>query len=409
MLKKKIPFIVVCSLFVALFLFSNCNNNSKPDKISTPWGEVETDTVQNQLIFSTEELMDNGEMIVVTISGPDTYYDYHGMKLGTQYLLCEKFAQLLGINLRVDVCRDTTEMVRKLQNGEADMIMYILPRSFLRKNKLRECGVTTDTLRTAWSVSEANKDLANALNKWFNPVLLTQVLKEEQWLFSSNSTKRHVYAPYIDRKNGVISNYDDIFRRHSRLIRWDWRLLAAQCYQESCFDPKACSWAGAKGLMQLMPSTANHLELQENEVYDPEKNIEAATRYLAELSHIFNDIHSIQERQKFVLAAYNGGFFHIKDAQALAKSNGKNHKCWSVVAEYVLKLQHAQYYMAPIVKYGYMRGSETVDYVERIRQRYAQYCGIKYKPHIYSDSTSSSVEDFGIKPQKSRHRNRFAY
>lgn len=135
MLKKKIPFIVACSLFVALFFLSNCNNNSKPDKISTPWGKVETDTVQ-KLIFSTEELMDNGEMIVVTISGPDTYYDYHGMKLGTQYLLCEKFAQLLGINLRVDLCRDTTEMVRKLQNGEADIIMYILPRSFCERINL---------------------------------------------------------------------------------------------------------------------------------------------------------------------------------------------------------------------------------------------------------------------------------
>ncbi|MBQ4025842.1 MAG: transglycosylase SLT domain-containing protein, partial [Treponema sp.] len=34
----------------------------------------------------------------------------------------------------------------------------------------------------------------------------------------------------------------------AKAIHWDWRLMAAQCYQESTFDPQAKSWAGACGL-----------------------------------------------------------------------------------------------------------------------------------------------------------------
>ncbi len=408
MLQKFASPSLLCFYIITFFSLFGCKNAQDNGKIVAPWGEIEQqDTTKTDSIFSTEELIANGEIIAVTISGPDTYYDYHGKKLGTQYMLCEKFAQELGINLRVDVCRDTTEMVRKLHNGEADLIMYVLPNSYLKKNKLAACGVTTDTLKTAWSVAEANTDLSKSLNEWFKPEMLAQVIKEEQWMYSANSTKRHVYSPFLNKAGGVISNYDNLFRKYSPLARWDWRMLAAQCYQESCFDPKARSWAGAIGLMQIMPSTAQHLGLQGSDIYNPEKNIEAAVRYLAELSNLFRGVPSASERRYFVLAAYNGGHHHIKDAQALAKAYGKDHLKWNNVAEYVLKLQQPQYYNHPVVKYGYMRGSETVDYVERIRQRYAQYRGTRYTPQTTSISNSSESDDWEIKPKKARHRNRF--
>ena len=60
----------------------------------------------------------------------------------------------------------------------------------------------------------------------------------------------------------------------------DWVMMAAQCYQESCFDPKAHSWAGACGLMQIMPATADHLALPRGQMYEPETNIAAAARYM---------------------------------------------------------------------------------------------------------------------------------
>ena len=48
-----------------------------------------------------------------------------------------------------------------------------------------------------------------------------------------------------------------------------------------------------------------------------------------------------------------------------------------MVSEYVLKFSQPKYYRDPIVKYGYMRGTETVDYVYRIRQRWKQYSGVR--------------------------------
>jgi membrane-bound lytic murein transglycosylase F len=168
---------------------------------------------------------------------------------------------------------------------------------------------------------------------------------------------------------------------YSRDIRWDWRLMAAQCYQESTFDPKAVSFAGAKGLMQIMPGTADHLGVPRSQLYDPETNIAAAAKLIKELNGAFSDIRDGYERINFILASYNGGSHHIRDAMALARRDGKDAHRWADVSAYVLKLAQPKFYNDPLVKYGYMRGSETVDYVAKIRQRHAGYQGIK-SPHM---------------------------
>lgn len=145
--------------------------------------------------------------------------------------------------------------------------------------------------------------------------------------------------------------------------------------------------------MQIMPSTADHLGLPRSEMTNPEKSVEAAVRLLAELSGHFRDIPSAEERRCFVLASYNGGANHIRDAMALTSKYGGNPRRWSHVAPYVLKLQQSQYYNDPVVRYGYMRGSETVDYVDRIRQRYAQYRGTQYTgPSVTGDGAA----DYGV-------------
>jgi membrane-bound lytic murein transglycosylase F len=193
--------------------------------------------------------------------------------------------------------------------------------------------------------------------------------REENFLLSTRSITRHVYSPMLNRSGGVISHYDNHFQRYAPLARWDWRLLAAQCYQESTFDPEAGSWAGARGLMQIMPSTAAHLGLSMDEIHDPEKNIAAAAKYIQELNGHFQDVPG-SERVKYVLASYNGGYFHIRDAMALARKHGRNAYSWNDVSEFVLKLSDPAYYRDPVVRYGYMRGSETADYVGRIMDRW---------------------------------------
>ena len=116
------------------------------------------------------------------------------------------------------------------------------------------------------------------------------------------------------------------------------------------------------------------------------------------LERAFADIPSRRERQDFVLAAYNGGSHHIRDAMELTRLHGGNAQRWADVAVYVLKLSEPAYYQHPSVRYGYMRGSETVGYVRSIRQRYQQYQGVKAKVLLNSS------------PQKSRnkkHRSKF--
>lgn len=62
--------------------------------------------------------------------------------------------------------------------------------------------------------------------------------------------------PFLSFGKGQISVYDHLFKKYAGDIGWDWRLIASQAYNESHFDTTAVSWAGARGLMQLMPRTA---------------------------------------------------------------------------------------------------------------------------------------------------------
>ena len=358
-------------IFILLLFFVSCTETKK--QAMTPWGtSIGEDSIPASSSFGMSDIQNNGELIMLTLSGPESYYDYHGHGMGLQYLLCEKFAEKIGVSLRVEVCKDTTEMVERLKRGEADVIAYQIPKSF---RGIRYAGVSDASHKSQWAVQADNQELADSLDQWFKPGMVAKMKKEENFLLSTRSITRHVYSPMLDRSGGVISHYDHLFRRYAPLARWDWRLLAAQCYQESTFDPKARSWAGACGLMQIMPSTADHLGLPMSAIHDAESNVAAAAKYMAELQGHFSDIGDPTQRVLFALAAYNGGFHHIRDAMNLTRKHGGNPYNWGHVREYVLRLAQPAYYRDPVVKYGFMRGTETADYVDRIRARWSEYCG----------------------------------
>ena len=372
---------LLSTLIFILILLCSCGQK-KQETVVTPWGEI-ADTIPTDDSFDLDEIQRNGELIALTLTGPETYYDYRGKHLGAQYLLAQKFADKLGVSLRMEVCRDSVEMLQRLEDGEADLICYPMTKKGL-----------------GWIVGDDKEDLEEELKAWYKPGMLAEVKKEEEFLLSNRAVRRRVFAPMLNRAGGVISHYDGFFQRYASTIRWDWRLLAAQCYQESTFDPKARSWAGACGLMQIMPGTADHLGLSRANIYDPEQNIAAAVRYLAELERNFSDIREHSERTKFVLAAYNGGHFHIRDAMALARKNGRNANSWREVESFVLGLSQPQYYNDPVVKNGYMRGSETVDYVRKIHERWNGYRGVKTVRAISGPQ--------GI-PQKAKHERKKKY
>lgn len=368
----KLLFCVICAFVMS------CAGRQEP--VVTPWGEVISDSVPDDGCFDLDDVVANGEMIALTLNGPESYYLYHGKPLGVQYMMCQKFADHINVMLRMEVCRDTLEMLRRLISGDADMIACRLPRKGLAisADSLKMLEFTNVGDSTGyWVMRKENDEMVREVNKWYKPTMPAEVKKEETYLLGAGSVKRRVFSPMLDRKGGIISRYDHLFMKHSRAIRWDWKLMAAQCYQESTFDPNAKSWAGACGLMQIMPGTADMLGLSRSKMFDPESNIEAAARFLGQLDRKFSDIGDRQERISFILAGYNGGPHHVRDAMALARRDGHNASRWREVAPYILKLADPKYYRDPIVKNGYMRGSETVDYVDKIRSRWASYRGVR--------------------------------
>lgn len=358
----------------------------KPATETTPWGttinygtgEEGDSIVGDSGPYSLRDIQQTGEMIMLTLSGPDTYYEYHGKGLGVHYLLCEKLAASLGVTLRVDVCRDTLDMLNRLRNGEGDVIAFPVGKE--RQEGFIACSIDDAGQAKepkkgsgAWLVARGNTELAKAIKAWYKPEMFAETKRQQNYLLTTGSVTRHVYPFMLSAKEGTISQYDALFKKHAPTAGVDWSLLAAQCYQESCFDTKAHSWAGACGLMQILPTTADHLSLPREKLYEPEPNIAAATRYMRELQALFNDVGNPQERLMFALAAYNGGYHHVRDAMALTKKHGGVWQRWSDVRHYILALSMPEYYRAPVVKSGYMRGSETADYVDKIMARWSQY------------------------------------
>lgn len=182
---------------------------------------------------------------------------------------------------------------------------------------------------------------------------------------------RHHTGPR-PRRTKRVSLFDDLFRHHARRIRWRWPLLASVAWQESRFDPTALSVAGARGMMQIMPATGGDLGLRDP--HDPAQSVAAGATYLRQLERRWQlRVPDAVERVKFVLASYNAGMGHVEDAVALAQASGLAGDRWSEVAPWMLALSEQEWNTHPDVVYGYCRGSEPVDYVRSIVNRWAAY------------------------------------
>ena len=185
--------------------------------------------------------------------------------------------------------------------------------------------------------------------------------------------RERIETGYLTAETGALSDYDALLKEYAPTVGWDWRLLASQMYQESRFEPQARSWAGAQGLLQIMPATARELGVVD--AYDPRDNIAGAVEYLEWLDENYwrETIPDPAQRTRFILASYNVGAGHVMDAQRLTEANGGDKTVWKDVAYWLLRKSKAEVYNRPEVRHGYCRGLEPVQYVERILDRYAHY------------------------------------
>ncbi|NBC27824.1 MAG: transglycosylase SLT domain-containing protein [Bacteroidetes bacterium] len=166
---------------------------------------------------------------------------------------------------------------------------------------------------------------------------------------------------------GVISPYDDVIRAVSDSMGVDWLLITAMMAQESEFNPKSKSWAGAVGLMQVIP---RFVDVEYEELYDPATNIRAGVKIFKEHMEHYSYMDSTNQIS-FSLAAYNSGMGHIADARRLVIDQNKNPNEWENVADALLKLMQRRYYQN--ARHGFARGIETVQYVNEILNRYRTY------------------------------------
>jgi membrane-bound lytic murein transglycosylase F len=229
--------------------------------------------------------------------------------------------------------------------------------------------------KISFALRKNSRKLLTSYNLWFNNFKKT---KKYKYLLKKYFNDRSFYASmyksdYYFPETGKISPFDDIIKENAQLIGWDWELLASLIYQESHFNPKAKSWAGAFGLMQLMPNTAKRFGV--DSISSPAQQIAAGVKFLKYLDKQWaKTVKDSVQRQKFVLASYNVGLGHIIDARNLAQKYGANSTVWDNNVEYYIRLKSKpKYYKDEVVKFGYCRGLETYLYVKKVWERYIHY------------------------------------
>jgi membrane-bound lytic murein transglycosylase F len=276
----------------------------------------------------------------------------------------------------VEVDESADRLIQRLSEGE---IGYTVAAENVARLKTSEYSnlIIQPALgppqQVVWAVRRNAPQLHDTLNVWLRAQRksgLTNILYRKYFLDRRGFNVR-ASSRYLTGETGRLSPYDDFFREYSKIPGWDWRLVASQAYQESRFNNVAKSWAGAVGVMQIMPRTARELRVDPR---DPRQSIEGACRYLWKLDdRMKEEIPSEEERIRFILAAYNVGQGHVDDARRLAKKFGDDPDSWEDVAYWLIRKSKRGVYNDPVVKYGFARGTEPVDYVERILDRFEHY------------------------------------
>lgn len=274
----------------------------------------------------------------------------------------------------------TEDLIRMVSRGEiaytvADDDLARLNQTYFR-NLHTDLQISFDQ-RSSWVVRNDTPVLADSLNSWFErkseePVFLRIMKRYFEETKGFYEEDRFSYSEILGP--GMISPFDSYFRREGARRGVDWRLLAAVAYQESTFRTEESSWAGAVGLMGLMPATAASLGVTGDQLYDPEHNIRAGAEYLQQLINLFSSVADKGEQIKLALAAYNGGMGHISDARALAEKYEADKNIWEGNVERFVQLKRLeQYYTDPVCRNGYFRGDETINYVREVTARWEQY------------------------------------
>jgi membrane-bound lytic murein transglycosylase MltF len=290
----------------------------------------------------------------------------------SDYDLLRRFASDLGVVLQTRVLGTPVDAAQQLEAGMVDLA--VLPADFATRAGM----VSTDPCPEP-SAGESGRVTAFLRE---DSLPLAQLLSGASRRIADTGMGENVLPLYCDRsraddepvepelpKARRISRYAPTIAKYARAAGFDWRLVAALIFQESSFEERAVSVAGAQGLMQLMPGVS--AEVGVANATHPEANIRAGVLYLRRLSNQFREAES-SDRLALVLAAYFLGSGHVFDGQDLARELGLNAQTWRRGVEETLPLLEDPRFHAR-TRLGFAHGRQAVDYVNRILERYEVY------------------------------------
>ena len=225
----------------------------------------------------------------------------------------------------------------------------------------------------AWALRTSSPKLAKEVDVW-----LTDQKKRfipglyKKYFLSVKNQQYFSTSDYSSLGGKRISAFDELIEENAEVLGWDWRLLAALVYKESRFDTTAISYAGARGLLQLMPVTLARFGVTNPN--DPAESLQGGVRYLKYLDKFWLErIPETNERIKFILASYNIGQGHVEDAWRLTLKYGKNTQRWQEVSVFLSLKSDPIYYRDPVVKSGYAKGHTAVTYVRDVLSLFDSY------------------------------------
>jgi membrane-bound lytic murein transglycosylase F len=209
------------------------------------------------------------------------------------------------------------QALEQVAQGRSDLAIIgsnLVRAEFARRLELRAQFALTEPAPMAWIVRGTDRQLLTALDEFLAQTYQSGFYKA-------------LYSRYVERPTPLgdttevadadrISPYDDIVQEYANHYDFDWRLIVAQMFQESHFDPNAESVAGASGLMQMLPETAAWIGAEN--LVDPRHSIRAGLQYMNFLRSQFEEDLNLQDRTWFTLAAYNAGFARVQKARARA-------------------------------------------------------------------------------------------
>lgn len=282
---------------------------------------------------------------------------------GFNYHILQNFASSCGMEIHISFAEEGMEYRDSLTSGSLDLMTVPIFTTITEDGLPSSIPIDSLTVLLAGPDKER---LIQSFNDWYEDWSRT-----DDFLAAKDMFLIHP-SPFSDSGRDFISPYDPLIKAHADSTGTDWRFLAAVMYKESRFHIEAGSHRGAVGLMQIKPSTARYLEI--DNPADPEDNIKAGAMYISRLERYYRrKAADGEELRKFVLAAYNAGMGRIDECMSYAELRGKDSSRWEEITEVIPEMSDSSVVESGVLKYGKFLGKETIYFVDKVTDLYHQF------------------------------------